>query len=207
MKEKENELLFSVAQVFMRFGIKAVSMDDIARELSISKKTLYKHVKDKNDLVSKVMTLNCEMEKCLLVDISSTTKNAIDEIIEVSKHVSNQLKLIHPSLHFDLNKYYPKAWKIFSDHKKDGILVFIENNLKRGIKEKLYRDNINPKVIARLYIHKVDALFDSDIFPPNEISFLEAYTEMMKYHIRGIANEKGVEYMKNKLKKETINIF
>lgn len=207
MKEKENEILFNTAQVFMRYGIKAVSMDDIARELSMSKKTLYKFVKDKGDLVCKVMSMNCTMEKCLITEISSKATNAIDEIIEVSKHVSAQLKMIPPSLHFDLNKYYPKAWKIFNDHKKKEVLGFIENNIKRGIKEKLYRDNINPKVIARLYIHKIDALFDPETFPPQEISFLEAYNEMMKYHIRGIANEDGVKYMKNKLKKETLNIF
>ena len=71
----------------------------------------------------------------------------------------------------------------------------------------MFRENLNAKVISRLHIHKIDALFDPDIFPPNEISFLEAHTEMMKYHIRGIANEKGIKYMKEKLKTETINIF
>ena len=87
------------------------------------------------------------------------------------------------------------------------IQVFVEKNMERGMEEGLYRENLVPKIIARLHIHKIDALFDSDVFPPHEISFQEAHTEMMKYHIRGIANEKGISYMKEKLKTETINIF
>ena len=194
-------------QVFMRFGVKAVSMDDVARELSISKKTLYKYVKDKSDLVNKAMSFMCSTEACMVDTIAENTKDAIDEIIELSKHVSQKLQIIHPSVHFDLNKYYPEAWVIFNEHRSNIILGFIENNIKRGIQEGVYREDINPKVIARLYIHKIDALFNPDIFPPGEISFLEAYTEMMKYHIRGIANEKGVEKLKEKLKTETINIL
>ncbi|MFP5470952.1 MAG: TetR/AcrR family transcriptional regulator [Bacteroidia bacterium] len=207
MNEKELDIVSKVLSVFMRCGVKAISMDDMARELGMSKKTLYKFVKDKNDLVNKVMTFQCTTESCMVDDIALNTKNAIDEIIELSKHISQKLQSIHPSVHFDLNKYYPEAWKIFNEHRTNIILKFIENNLKRGIKENLYRDNFNPKVIARLYIHKIDALFNPDIFPPGEISFVEAYNEMMKYHIRGVANEKGVKYMKNKLKKETLNIF
>lgn len=207
MEEKELELYQNVGLIFLNHGIKSMTMDNIAKQLKISKKTLYKSVKDKADLVNKVMALKCSVEECLIEGFVKNSNNAVDEIIMISKYVSSQLQQVHPSLHYDLANYYPEAFKTFSCHKSNVIRVFVENNMERGISEGLYRDNLNPKIISRLYIHKIDALFDADIFPPHEISFQEAHAEMMKYHIRGIANEKGITYMKEKLKTETINIF
>lgn len=182
-------------------------MDDIAKELKISKKTLYKFVKDKADLVNKTMQLKCSAEECLINGFAKNATNAIDEILMISKYVSGMLQQVNPSFHHDLSKHYPEAFQLFSDHKQNVICAFVEKNLRRGIEEGIFRDNLNPKIISRLHIHKIDALFDPEIFPPQEISFLEAHTEMMKYHIRGISNEKGIKYMKEKLKTETINIF
>ena len=207
MNEKEIEVYQAVGMIFMRLGIKSLTMDNIAKELKISKKTLYKYVNDKADLVNKVMQLKCSAEECLIQNISENAENAIDEIIMISKYVSAQLQNVHPSLHHDLANYYSDAFKTFINHKEYVIRGFVEKNMERGVKEGLYRDNLNPGVISRFYIHKIDALFDSSIFPPHEISFQEVHAEMMKYHIRGIANEKGITYMKEKLKTETINIF
>lgn len=207
MNEKEIELYQNVGLLFIRLGIKSLTMSNIAKELRISKKTLYKFVKDKADLVNKVMQLQCSAEECLVEGFAKNAKNAIDEILTISKYVSAQLQQVNPSLHHDLANYYPEAFKTFGDHKEHVICAFVEKNMERGIKEGIFRENLNPKIIAKLHVHKIDALFDPDIFPPSEISFQEAHTEMMKYHIRGIANEKGIEYMKEKLKTETINIF
>ena len=96
-------------------------MDDVARELKISKKTLYKFVKDKNDLVKKALICHCKKEVELTSEIISKNTNAIDELIEISKYVSKRLQQVHPSIHYDLEKYYPEAWKIFTDHKMEHI--------------------------------------------------------------------------------------
>ena len=125
MKEKELELYQSVGLLFLSHGIKSMTMDNIAKQLKISKKTLYKSVKDKADLVNKVMTLKCSVEECLMVDFAKNAKNAIDEIIMISKYVSAQLQQIHPSLHYDLANYYPEAFKTFSSHKSNVIQVDI----------------------------------------------------------------------------------
>jgi AcrR family transcriptional regulator len=176
-------------------------MDDIANELKISKKTLYNYVKDKKELVLKVMDLNC-CDDCSVGDkIKESSANAIDELLDISNHVSLKLQSIHPSLHFDLEKYYPQAWNKMQEHHAGYVLKSIESNINRGIKEGLYRKDIVADIIARIYISKIDIVFNSEVFPPNKYNFLEVYKETLYYHLQGITSDKGKEYLKKKLKK------
>lgn len=182
-------------------------MDDVARELKISKKTLYLFVKDKNDLVSKALLSHCKSEVGITCEIISKNFNAIDELIEISKYVSSQLKQVHPSIHYDLEKYYPDAWRIFTTHKMEHIYSCVAQNLGKGIKQGLYRTNINIPIIAKIYISRIDAVFDAQIFPQDKFKMIDVYSEMLRYHIRGIASEKGIKYLVTRMKKEKLNLF
>lgn len=206
MEKKFEELLLRIIPVFMRLGIRSVTMDDIARELSISKKTIYKYVKDKPDLVDKAMIWFCKQNQDVVNEITKNSSDAIDEIIGISKHAGQQLQMIHPSVHFDLQKYYPEAWSSFNSYQIDFIRNQIEANLKRGIKEGLYRDNINTHIISHLFAAKIDMVFDPEIFPVGKFSFSDVHLEMMRYHIRGIASGKGVEVLTKKIKNENFNL-
>ena len=197
-------ILQQTAELFMKYGIKSVTMDDIARHLKMSKKTLYKYVKDKNDLVHKVMEAWITVEQMNCTAIIEGSENAIDELIEISKRVSNEVTRIHPSVHYDMEKYHADAWRAFDSHKNEFILNCIRKNLENGIEEGLYRDNLNAQIISKLYVEKIDMIFDAAIFPPNEFNFHDVHLEMVRYHIRGIASPKGLEYLKERLTKETI---
>lgn len=202
------EQIFDQAnQLFLRCGIKSVSMDDVARDLKISKKTLYLYVKDKNDLVCKALTFHCKREVNVTCEIISKNSNAIDELIEISKYVSSRLKQVHPSIHYDLEKYYPDAWKVFTAHKMEHIFSCVAQNLEKGIKQGLYRSNINIPIIAKIYISRIDASFDSQLFPPAKFKMIDVYSEMLRYHIRGIASEKGIKYLIKRMQKEKLNLF
>lgn len=197
------KIIAGTGEVFMRYGIRSVTMDDIARELKVSKKTLYKYVKDKADLVYKVMGGFCEMEQDMITEIIKNSENAIDEVISISEFVGAKIADVHPSIHYDLEKYYPEAWEIFSKHKKGFVQKCLEANLERGIREGYYRDNMNIRILARLYVAKIDMVFDPVIFPPREFSFGDVHMELSRYHIRGIANEKGMAYLAKYVNKGT----
>ncbi|MDQ3191380.1 MAG: TetR/AcrR family transcriptional regulator [Bacteroidota bacterium] len=179
----------------MRNGIKSMTMDDIARSMGMSKKTLYKSFKDKGDLVYQVLENHLEEDKTALDKICSSGLNAIDEMFEITKHVGEQIKDIHPSIHFDLEKYYPEAWQVFNDYKFNYIYSSVKANLEKGIKENLYRENLNASIVAKIHISRIDIMFDPKVFPVSEYKFGDVVTEMMRYHIRGIASEKGIKYM------------
>ncbi|HET6242939.1 MAG TPA: TetR/AcrR family transcriptional regulator [Bacteroidia bacterium] len=207
MENLNIQLLESIYKLLMRNGIKSMTMDDIARNLGLSKKTLYKSFKDKADLVYKVLENYLEEDKKALNSICLLKYNAIDEMYAITKHVGEQIKDIHPSIHFDLEKYYPQAWQIFINYKLNFIFSCVKANLEKGIEEQLYRENLNAAIIAKIHISRIEAIFDSNIFPVSEFRFTDVHNQVMRYHIRGIASEKGLKYMIKKYKNTNLDLI
>lgn len=194
MTDLEN-ILYKAKESFFQFGVKSLTMDDLARELGISKKTLYKHVDNKSDLVEKVMLLHFKEEKQNLKEIISGKDNAIEEMIAIIKNVLRHLRTIHPSSIYDIQKYYPKSWALFKNFKSDFIYNTILSNIQKGIKEGFYRNNFQPEFITQLYITSIEHLVNPKIFPPSEYKFSDLYIEYVSYHLRGIASEKGRSFL------------
>ena len=195
---EEKEILINTGMLFMRYGIKSMTMDDISRQLGISKKTLYQYVSNKKDLVKKVIGSMIEEDQSCMEEIFTERGNAIDELMEVTKMVSAQVKEMHPSVMFDMKKYHPEAFSLLVEHKEKFIYKNIKRNLEEGIQSGLYRDNLNAELVTRLYLAMVNTIMDPDHFPSSNFSYVDLHTEMMRYHIRGIASNKGREYLKSK---------
>ena len=204
--EKEIKILDEIEAIFMRYGMKSVTMDDIARELKISKKTIYQCVSDKKELVCKVIANHIQRSSNAITEIIQKNENAIDETIEIGKYVAQELRQVHPSIHYDMDKYYTDAGELFEKHKKEFIFNMIEANLKKGIEQGLYRENLNTTVIAKLYSEKIDLVFNHIIFPPSKFSFDKVHDEMMLYHLRGITSVKGKKYLDKLIIKENLDI-
>lgn len=188
----------------MRLGIKSLTMDDIARQLGISKKTIYKYVSDKNELVRKSVEWQTEEGHNAIAEIQDSGLNAIDEIFEISKMFTELLSQLHPSVYFDLEKYYPEAWDIAVNRRQERAFDVVVRNMNRGVQEGFYRSDLNVDVIARIYVTKMDSLFDGNLFPPHQFSYTDVYIDYFRYHIRGIASDKGREYLKNKMINEQL---
>ncbi len=197
MDSQEFDLYRRTTEVYMRKGIKKITMDDMSRELKVSKKTLYKYVKNRAELVDKSMEWKLNLDIKVLTGITEKKLNAIEELWEMSSYHVGHLKMIHPSLHQDLAKYYKEAWKKFNDFTKVGFLYSnVVDNIKKGISEGYYRSDFNVEVIAKLYLNKIDMVFDPTVFPPTTYNFGDVCREMVKYHLCGIATEKGLLEMK-----------
>jgi len=205
-QERGMEIIANAAMLLMKFGIKSMTMDDIARQLSISKKTLYKYVKDKNDLVVKVMSAIIQEEMNSANEICDRHENAIDTIFELTQVMSQKFGQTHASINYDLQKYHPEAWAIFVDFKENFISDCIRQNLEKGISQGLYRSNLDAYVISKVYTAKVEYCFDGETFSPSEYDFKKIHMEMMRYHIRGIASDDGLEYLKQKVKQENFEL-
>lgn len=199
MDEKELQILDQVEGLFMQYGVKSLTMDDVARHLSISKKTLYQYVSNKNELVQKSLSRHIKKEVKDMESICSSAPNAVDELFAISKHVSAMLKNIHPSVMFDLQKYYPESYQVFEEYKMNYIYGCVTANLERGIKEGYYRDNLNIPIVGRIYVGRVDMLFDPKLFPAGKFNIADVYLELIRYHIRGIASKKGIDYLVKKV--------
>jgi len=200
--DRGERLIEEAAKVFWTYGIKSMTMDDMSTRLGISKKTLYQHVKDKNDLVEKVLAHIADDFKCVVDGSMGHGRNAIDELFNVTTTVSQRLKDIHPSIHFDLEKYHPEAFRQMLANKRKEIFTTTTANLERGIREGLYREDLNIPMIATIYIARFDMVFDGELFPPDRFNMDELHWELFRYHIRGIASAKGLKYLEKKVVKE-----
>ena len=194
------KILEGSEHLFSRYGIKSLTMDDVARELGMSKKTLYQYVSDKNDLVEKTLDFHLQHSKHTCELLIEDQNNPIDCMLAIGDFFSQHMKDTNPSLMFDLRKYHIGAWKKLEEYRFETILKQIEQNLIRGVKEGYYRENIDTNVIPRLYIGLTDAILESNYFPRDQFKFEEVVHQMLSYHIHGIATQKGKEYLKNKNK-------
>lgn len=194
MDEKGQELVEKSAEIYKKFGIKSVTMDDLARHLGVSKKTLYKYFKDKNDIVTRSIANKMEAEACSVNKVCEFASNAIDELMGITQNVIENLNKIHPSVFYDLEKYYPEAFEKIEEHKKGFIYNCVLGNLERGKKEGLYRSDLNSEIIAKLYVLRVTDILNPYNFDENKFTPMDLYMEAFRYHIRGIASEKGIEY-------------
>lgn len=176
-------------------------MDDIARELGLSKKTLYQYFTDKNELVLAVFEHEKEFRQKCMETIFNKEMNAIEQTLEINKHVAKMLKEYNQALDYDLKKYYPD---IFESRKKEIVLNMYQRqlaNLKKGIAEGLYRNDLNSEYIARLFILRIVNMHDVPGFQTADFFTPEFFKEVFIYHIRGIANEKGFKVLNEALKK------
>lgn len=205
MDIKKKEILEQATKLFMRLGIKSMTMDDVAAQLRISKKTLYEHFTDKNDLVEQVVAGVCKHHRETINAICERGLNAIDENHEITKFIVAQIGGVHPSVQFDLQKYHPKAWAVLDETERNDIHRCVSSNLRKGIKDGLYRDDLDVEVITRLYVSRMDATWDGRVFPPEQFNISDVLWKHFEYHIRGIASRKGVEYLDKKVKKERAN--
>ncbi len=199
MEEKINDILKQVSELYLKYGIKSVTMDDVARELGISKKTLYEYFTDKNDLVSKFLDFHIQKIRCVFEVENDDDRNAIDHLLFISKIMISFLKDLNPSVHFDLQKYYPAIFKSLFEYKRTNMINSVKQNVLRGMKEGLYRKDLNPVIIAHIYVNRVEASMDADFLKTNDITSSELFSEMFTYHIRGISSKKGIEYFEKQI--------
>ena len=171
-------------------------MDEMARQLGMSKKTIYTFVKDKNELVEACLQLGHLNEMKEICEVCNDNANAIDELIKVSMLISARLKTIHPSIFFDLQKYHAKIYHQFNNRTTDFLKNTMIENLKKGKKQGVYRENLDEEIIARMYLAFTDTLFAGEIFPPTDFPYNTIHSEFFRYHIRGIASQKGLAYLK-----------
>ncbi len=183
-------------ELFLKYGIKSVSIDDISRSLGISKKTFYEYYTNKKELVKTVIEYFVEQETEDLNEIAKTTDNAIEEMLGVAKYILNFLKDMSPSLVYDLKKYYGESWKIIEHKHMTNVQEQIKTNLIRGKKDGLYKESIDDDIISRLYVAQAMTITNEDIFPTKDFVRTKLFEELVVYHLYGIVSDKGRKYIK-----------
>ena len=201
MEQKFQQILLKVTALYNRYGIRSVTMDDVAHELGISKKTLYRYVKDKNDLVKHVMDyINKSRAELFMLD-RPPRMNAIEELSFVNRKVHQIIKESNIVMDHDLQKYYPDIFEKGMILKKERMYKNMLENLKKGKKEGLYRADLNEEIIAKTYLLRMSSVQTEEIISINEFTSLTFINELYLYHIRGVASKKGLEFLEHNKEK------
>ena len=183
-------------ELFMRFGIKSITMDDIAKHLSISKKTIYQYFKDKNDLVCQVTLAHLEEEKLEIEKIKEETSNAIETLIEESLCLRKNITDMNPSLLFDLKKYHHQAWSMYLESKEKVYVRSLKETLETGVKEGYFRPEIDPQIRAVLSVEQIEMSLENLIYPRSRFDFTQVQTQLFDHFLNGLVSEKGRRLLK-----------
>lgn len=206
MNEELNRILLKTRELYMKYGIKSITMDDVAHEMGISKKTLYQYVSDKDDLVGKFIESEISKRKDELIRCFQIGFNAIEELFEISVFMNKLMRDQNPATEHDLKKYYPHHYQKMVETRRERMYNYILLNLRKGKKEEVYRADMDEVVIAKLYLSRTENIHFNELFTVEEFTSLKLFTELITYHVRGIATAKGIEILDKKLKElETKN--
>ncbi len=205
MSNSGENILTKVRCLYGKYGIKSITMDDVSRELGISKKKLYQYVKDKSELVEKVIYLEIENYGKFFDELYTKNLSAVDELFEVKKMVNRMLKERNSSQEYDLRKYYPDLYRKILHIRRERIYTNILSNIKKGKAEGLYRAELEENIIAKSQLLRMEKTFDTEIFTIEEVMSSKVFHEVFIYHIRGIANERGIKALEQKITELEIN--
>ncbi|MDZ4668180.1 MAG: TetR/AcrR family transcriptional regulator [bacterium] len=194
-EEVKNKIIKEAGTLFLKYGFKSITMDDIARELGISKKTLYQFFEDKNSLVDQAVIDHIMGEEAVCNQLSNEVENPLERMLLITDSFSDIKKQINPSVLFDLKKYFKSTWDRLNQFRIEFIYNQILINILEGKKAGYYHQDLDESLIARFYIHLVDFMLNPDNHGSLAHDFKTVHNEMMKYHLRSICTEKGFAYL------------
>ena len=189
--ETEARILQGASELFFRNGIKSITMDDVAAQLGISKKTIYQYYEDKNAIVNAIAQQELSNQIKEMDEIRKVAVNAIDEIFKTMNCLSRTFIKINANVFYDMQKFHPESWKLFHDFKEKKVMSFVEENLKKGIMQELYRADLNTKIMAKFRVEEVSMAFNPLIFPPDKYNIKDVQLVLLDHFVHGISTLKG----------------
>lgn len=188
---REN-IIHKAAKLFLTFGFKSVTMDDIAQEMGISKKTIYVHFANKTKLVEAV-TFELFETICSGIDgICEASENPIEELYDIKMFVMQHLKSERTSPQYQLKKYYPQIYDAIKLKQFEKMHVSVKESLQKGVDTKLFRANIDVDFISRMYFNGMTGIKDDAIFPQKIFTIEYLMESYLEYHLRAIVTENGL---------------
>ena len=166
-------------------------MDGIARHLKISKKTIYREFKDKNEIVVGICQSDFTGHQYQLEQIEQQSENAIDSFVKIMNYVNTYLDSVNANYFYDMQKYHPDAWNEFKQFKHTYVIKSIVKNLELGQAEDLYRNDLNIDILAKLRVAEMDAAMNTELYSPEKYNLSDLHEELLRHYLQGITTIKG----------------
>jgi AcrR family transcriptional regulator len=200
----ENRILFKARDLMTRNGVKHVTMDDIASQLGISKKTIYQFYKDKDALVMAVVNFELEEQSLKCQRTQDMADNAVHEMFMILEDIQQMFKNMNPMTMNELAKYYPEAFLRIQNHKDEFMHKIIKTNLIKGIEQGVYRKEIDPEILSIYRLETSFVPFNVQLYPYSKFDIGKVTLQIIENFIYGVMSMKGIEFME-KYKQETLS--
>jgi TetR/AcrR family transcriptional regulator, cholesterol catabolism regulator len=191
--ETRNRIREQAKQLYFKYGIRSVSMDDIAVGLGMSKKTIYQYFADKDELVDAIVDDDIRDTRVDCQECFVQSTNAVEEIFLTLDRMLEHLGQMNPTILYDLHKFHFGSFKKFQEHKNSFLLEIIRKNLERGISEGLYRQDINIDILSRFRLESMMLVFNMEIFPQTKYSIVEVTMAIIENFMFGVVTPKGYD--------------
>lgn len=191
--------------LFLRYGIRSISMDEIASQLGISKKTIYQFYADKDALVDSAIDIVVSTNTSECSIHREESENPVHEILVATDMVQEMLKTMNPTIMYDLQKYHPAAYKKIADHKNEFLYKLIKENLEQGVAQQLYRPELNIEIMSRFRLASVFMMFSPDLYPLGKYNLGAVIEEVTIHFLYGITTAKGKKLVQKYLLKRQKN--
>lgn len=198
----QEKILQTATEMFLHYGFKSVTMDDIAENMGISKKTIYAHYSTKNKLVQASGSHLLKTISEGIDEIRSKNLNPVIENFEIKQFVNQHLKGEKTSPHFQLKKYYPKIFDKLIEEQFQVLENCVGDNISRGIEQGYYRDQINVPFVCRIHFVGMMGVKDKEMFPIEQFTEEDLTEEFLNYHLRAICTSKGIKTLEEYLNNE-----
>lgn len=199
MLDTKHKIIETASEQFMRFGVRSVTMDDIARQTGVSKKTIYQEFADKNQLVYETFRAALLQDTQMVEDLPRVKDGVIEHLIGLFNYMKSRFGEVNPFVLNEIERYYPQCWQLFEDFKQEHILEKIIEVMEIGKEEGYFRSEINTQITAKLRVEQMMISFDPIKFPPSKYNMVDLQLEIFEQFLYGIFTEKGREaYLKQK---------
>lgn len=190
MTQKER-ILGGAEELFFKAGIRSVTMDDIAKHLGMSKKTIYVFFKDKDEIVTALVHHKLQEDKDRMCGITERSDNVMEELVFMMKCAEDFFSKINPILIHDMQKYHPESWQLLQRFKAEVVVDNLQDILTRGIKQGYIRETIHPRIMAKMHMLQVEAGFNTNYFPPSEYNTWTVQMQFLEHFLYGICTSEG----------------
>ncbi|MBK7479816.1 MAG: TetR/AcrR family transcriptional regulator [Bacteroidales bacterium] len=196
----KKRIIQNCSELFYKYGIKSISVDDISFNVGISKKTFYEYFETKNDVVKAIAIEFINKSRLLNKDIIEEKKDVFYKLMKIYKKMLSQFNTCNPSFIYDIKKFYPEVYELFIEFRDKELDYMITTLIKQGKEEGLFRENIDEKIIYKLHLNRINSIIEGSLLPEKTIAD-PVFFEFILINLIGITTIQGHEILEKKLKK------
>jgi TetR/AcrR family transcriptional regulator, cholesterol catabolism regulator len=189
--EIKERIALGFEKLVKKYGVKRVTLDELASDIGISKKTIYQHFEDKTDIVRHVFIAGLNEDKCLIENMEASSKNVIEQFFRISKYFQAEMEGINPIVFHDLKKFYPNVWALFSEHKNGFMRQKVRHALTIGKQQGLVREDVDIELAAILHGEMIDISFNDDILQSKKFRVPQVHIDIIEFFLYGVCTLKG----------------